>query len=266
MKTCSKAKAFSESAGWKSLAASLSRIPTADAHPPSGISVRLPIAGEVRVRDLVYRGAPRPVTKVPSVTLNRIVQCESVLEADLASILDACPGVTAFAEQAAELRYWHDGNVRWHVPDFIVRTDDEEVEFVEVKFIRDMNFEIRNRTRLLQELLRPYRINYRLVTEGTIRKGCALANAETLLVRGRMIPSELWAIQACDAVRNRGFVPLSEFSWSVSGSVEAAGIARLIIDGHLHVDMSNEIDASTLVYRAQTLNQENRLWLPAVSK
>lgn len=263
MKTYS--RVLTENAGWKSLIVALSQIPVDGADSAAGISIRLPVAGEVRVRHLVHRGAPRPVTKVPSVTLGRIVQCESVLEADLASILDACPGVTAFAEQAAELRYWHDGNLKWHVPDFVVRTGDG-VEFVEVKFARDLNREIRNRTQLLQELLRPYRINYRLVTQSMIRAGCALANAEMLLIRGRAVPSELWVIQTCDAVRRRGAIPLSEFSWSMSGSVEAAGVARLIIDGHLHVDMSRQITASTLVYRAKNLNQENRLWLPAASK
>lgn len=263
MKTHS--KGLPESAEWRSLVAVLSRIPITDRHSPSDISVRLPIAGETRVRDLVYRGAPRPVTKVPSITLSRIVQCESVLEADLASILDACPGVPAFAEQAAELCYWHNGNLKWHVPDFVVRTGND-VEFVEVKFGRDMNREIRDRTSLLQELLRPYCINYRVVTEGTIRAGYALTNAQSLLVRGRPVPSELWGIQAQDAVRRRGAIPLSEFAWSMNGSIEAAGIARLIIDGHLHIDMSSQITDSTLIYRTQTLSQENRLWLPAVSK
>jgi hypothetical protein len=258
-------KTLHERGGRKSLVQAMSRLPTEGSCRTSHICIRLPDDGTVRVRNLVHRGAPRPVTKVPSLTLDRIVQCESVLEADLAWILDACPGVTAFAEQAAALRYRHDNDLRWHVPDFAVWTD-EGLEFVEVKFASDVCPEIRARTTRLQGLLSPYQIGYRLVMETEIRGGAALGNAHKLLVRGRVHPSDIWTTQACDEVRRRGGVPLSEFSWSVSESEAAAGIARLIIDGHLRLDMSADISASTQVYHGQALIQENRLWLPVAFK
>ncbi|MDY1550144.1 PDDEXK family nuclease [Luteibacter sahnii] len=193
------------------------------------------------------------------------MQCESVLEADLAWILDACPGVTAFGEQAAALGYRHDNDLRWHVPDFAVWTD-EGLMFVEVKFSRDVCPGVRERTTRLQGLLHPYQIGYRLVTETDIREGAALGNAQKLLVRARVQPSGIWSAQACDEVRRRCSVPLSDFSWSISGSEAAASIARLIIDGHLRLDMSRDITASTQVYQSPALIQENRLWLPEAFK
>lgn len=257
--------AFPETGRSTSLAVALSLLPSGAVTTSSGVAVTLPIPGQIRVRRIVHRGAQRPVTKVPSITLGRIVHCESVLEAELASILDACPAVVRFAEQAAVLHYLHNGSPKWHIPDFVVETDHAR-EFIEVKFSYDVNEDVLDRTTLLAELLRPYRIGYRLITEVEIRAGWALVNARKLLVRGRAAPTPEWALLAGETIRRNGVLPLSHFGWALAGSVEGAGIARQIIDGYLHVDMSREITSTTLVRRGPTTNLESQLWQPAASK
>ena len=72
---------------------------------PGELQIEHPPAGELRVRRLVHRGTQRPVFKVPSVTLARVVQCESLLEVDMAMLLDACPHVASYREQPVTLRY-----------------------------------------------------------------------------------------------------------------------------------------------------------------
>ncbi len=248
-----------------SLAVALSLLPSGAVTMSSSIAVTLPISGQIRVRRIIHRGAPRPVTKVPSITMGRMIHCESVLESELASILDACPGVAGFAEQAVVLRYLHNGEPKSHIPDFAVETDQVR-EFIEVKFSHDVTEDVLDRTMLLAELLRPYRIGYRLITEVEIRAGWALVNARKLLVRGRAAPTPEWALLAGETIRRNGVLPLSHFGWTLAGSVEGAGIARQIIDGYLHVDMSREITSSTLVRRGPATNLESQLWQPAASK
>lgn len=237
---------------------------------PSGnstedFSLALPAPGQVRVRRLVHRGAPRPTTKVPSVLLGRIVQCESALEADLASILDACPGVVWFAEQPAVIRFKFDGASTSHVPDFAVATV-AGCEFVEVKFEKDANDDAMERTMRLTALLRPYGVGYRLVTERHIRTQPMLGNARQLLIRGRETVEPTWALRMQEAVRRRGSIRLAEFGWKEPGSFEAGGVARLILDACLHLDMRAEISPATQVYIAPILNEENLLWQPVASK
>lgn len=229
------------------------------------LAISLPRPGQVRVRRLVHRGAPRPTTKVPSVLLNRIVQCESVLEAELASILDVCPGVVWFAEQPAVIHYMIAGVAKSHIPDFAVATRNG-CEFVEVKFEKDVTDQVAERTARLTARLRPYGMGYRLVTERDIRIRPKLRNARQLLIRGRETTPLVWAIQAYETVRRRGFVPLAEFGWNQPGSFEAGGIARQILEGRLHLDMSKEITPATSVYIAPSLSKENQLWQPAASR
>ncbi len=61
-----------------------------------GLRIDLPKPGASRMRDLVHRGAQRPVSKIMSVKLGRIVECESALEVDAVQILDAHGTVSAF--------------------------------------------------------------------------------------------------------------------------------------------------------------------------
>lgn len=245
------------------LANALQRLPFGNC--AADFSIALPAPGQVRVRHLVHRGAPRPTTKVPSVLLGRVVQCESVLEAELASILDACPGVIWFAEQPAIIRFRFKRAPTFHVPDFAVVTA-AGCEFVEVKFGKDVTNDVVDRTARLAALLRPYGMGYRLVTERHIRTQPMLGNARQLLIRGRETVEPTWALRTQEAVRRRGSIRLAEFGWREPGSFEAGGIARLILDARLHLDMRAEISPDTQVYFAAILNEENLLWQPAVSK
>lgn len=240
-------------------------LPSFECKPNARLVAKLPGPGELRVRKIVHRGAPRPVTKVPSIKLQRIVQCESVLEAELALILDACPGVSWFAEQPVVLGYLLQGERKHHVPDFAVQAGETQ-ELVEVKFDRDVNDAVLARTAMLVDLLAPYGIGYRLVSEGSIRAGSALGNARKLLLRGREVPSRVWSLQVYETVRASGTVPLGEFGWDRPQSCDAAGVARQILDGCLHLDMRNDITAKTPVSVSPSSTRENLLWQPAPSR
>ena len=246
------------------LLSALRTLPAASTAPAmlatrSWVGVSLPPPGRCRVRKIVHRGAPRPVTKVPSILLGRCVHCESELEAELALILDACPGVMWFGEQPALLQYTHRGVIHTHFPDFAVATTEGR-EFVEVKFRHQVTDEVLERTALLTQRLHRYGVGYRLVTEDQIRGGTALANARKLLVRGREATTPIWTLQAYETVRQRGVTTLADFDWERPGSFDAAGVARQIIDGRLHIDMTATIGADTPVHLPRALAKENRLW------
>lgn len=218
-----------------------------------------PGAGQVRVRRLIHRGAPRPISKFLSVTLGRSVHCESSLEIDAALMLDACPTVTSFCEQAVTLHYF-DGNAwRWHIPDFIVAAGSIR-EFIEVKFHRDIDDEVLDRTRLLVKLLEQFGYGYRLLSEKTLRTGVALANARALLVRGREEVPHLWALCAHEKVRNGGPLTLGSLGWNIPGKPEGCWIARLIISGSLSTDLGVALSCDSTVDLPSPTTKESRLW------
>lgn len=218
-----------------------------------------PEEGHVRVRRLIHRGAPRPVSKFLSVTLGRSVHCESSLEIDAALILDACPAITDFGEQAVTLHYLH-GNVwRWHIPDFIAVAGGVR-EFIEIKFQRDINAEVVERTELLVRLLEPFGYGYRLLTEETIRTGAALKNARSLLVRGREEVPPLWALCTHEKIRSEGPLTLGSLGWNSPGKSEGSWIARMLISGALSTNLSMILSPDSTVDLPSSARKESQLW------
>ena len=227
---------------------------------PNEIQFEWPKPGQVRVRRLVHRGAPRPVSKLASLKLKRTVQCESRLEVEVATLLDASPGVARFAEQPATLYYFDHTGPRLHIPDFLVQVGTRR-EFIEVKFETDIDDEVRSRTARLTTLLKPYGWHYRLVTETTVRAGYALDNAQKLLRRGRQRPPEHWSLATFERIRKSGATTLGEFGWDGPSRPETAWICHEILAGTIQVDRSQKLGAESRLYVERTDLQGGLPWL-----
>lgn len=239
---------------------------TGDPQSVPGLRVECPPDGALRMRRLVHRGAPRPTSRMYSLTLDRHVECESQLEVDGAQLLDACPRVLSFAEQPVKLHFTLAGRTTWHIPDVAVKTA-KALEFIEFKYARDVDRAVLERTTRLQSLLSPLGVGYRLLTEFELHAGVALDNAHRLLRRGRERAPMHWALQVGELLRSECSVPLEYFGWSNLGSAEAGWIARLILEGGIHIDLRRPLRGNNPVYAATSIpNQENRLWPSAASK
>ena len=211
------------------------------------LRIECPDEGTMRVRKLVHRGAPRPVSKYPSFKLGRVVECESLLEVEFAILLDVGPAIEAFAEQSVVLNYTDGDSHRWHVPDFVVLSKGR-IHFVEVKFQRDVDDAVMARTKLLKARLASLGASYRLITEEEIRSGHLLDNARQVLRRGRHNIHEFELRGYHERLRRDGVLTLGCWGWTQTGSREATGIARLIMRGQAWVSMSSPLNAATAVW------------------
>jgi len=221
----------------------------------------LPEPEAARVRTLVHRGTQRPVFKIASLKLGRVVQCESMLEMELALRLDVSPRVTAFAEQPIRIHYMLDGEWRSHVPDYTVLSD-ERITVIEVKFKKDVDAEVNERTVLMKAAFDAMGARYRLLTEEDVREGYAVQNALCILRRARHDADEARVVATLETLRAKGEMALSAFGWSTPESESATRIAQLMIRGRAAVNMYLPLsDASPVrfVHRAQA-HQEGASW------
>ena len=231
-------------------------LPRWQAPDPSNslITWRWPAQGQVRMRNLVSRAAMRPIYRFTSWKIGRSVQLESALEEQVALQLDACPTISAYAEQPALLEFITSKD-EWarHVPDFAVLHRGSP-GFLEVKFARDVDENVQQRTQNLIRLLAPFGINYRLVTEVDLPGPARLNNAWSLLSRGRT------AITAAQALltyqQARAGMTLGDLGWNQTTG--ARQLARQILEGRLSVDMSQRLSADTIAFTTQ--QQEGWLW------
>lgn len=225
--------------------------------------IEAPPQGEVRVRNFIHRGAVRPVFKVPSIKLQRVVQCESLLEVDLALLLDASPFVTSFAEQPVTFRFVIDGEKRWHVPDFRVEQAGRRI-YVEVKFERDVNGYVLARTALLQQQVAQEGGIYLLLTEADIRRPHRVANARQVLRRACHGITDTQLLGSFERLRASRITTLRDWNWDQSQAIEAIALARLLVQGTAYVDMSRPLALETQV--RVTNGKEGESWPLALSK
>ncbi|CAD1796975.1 hypothetical protein XSP_003837 [Xanthomonas euroxanthea] len=214
--------------------------------PGYQLYIEPPAVAQIRVRRLVHRGAPRPVYKFWSIKLNRIVQCESLLEVEVGQLLDASPGVTYFGEQPVVIHYFEYGQWQRHIPDFCMQMQRSR-EFIEVKYTHTVDQETERRTNTLTHQLARHGWGYRLLTESEVHRGPWLSNAQVLLRRGREAVNTLWSLHAYEQVRQRCRNFLGDFGWTKTESQDAVWIANELIRGTLLVDRSSPLTALTPV-------------------
>lgn len=225
-----------------------------------GLRIELPPAGAHRMRDLVHRGAQRPVSKITSVKLGRVVQCESALEVDAVQILDAQGAVASFSEQPLRIHYHLDGQSRHHVPDLAVLSRQGRLSLLEVKFQSDVDEDVQQRTALLQRALRATGIQYQLLTEHQIRRGDNLQRAIRVLRRARHGTCRVQLTASLDRLIRLGRTELSTFDWDVPGSAAACSIAYLLVQGHASLDVSAPLTARTWVWASEGSTRETLTW------
>lgn len=196
----------------------------------SELKIDLPIGGALRMRRLVHRGTQRPVFRVPSITLGRTVECESLLEVDAAIVMDADPRVDVYAEQPVRIHYHDSTGGHWHIPDFFVRRSGA-LTFEEIKFSTDVDDAVRARTNLLADKLKPLGFGYRLLTEVEIRQKDSVQNAVRVLRRARHRVDDVQQLATLERLRICREATLADFGWRRPGSRDAVCVARLILSG-----------------------------------
>lgn len=246
-----------------SIQASLRQLLTASSNGDP-LRVDLPPVGAVRMRNLVHRGTQKPVFKVPSLTLGRTVQCESLLEYEAALLLDASPQVRSYAEQPARIHFALCGAARSHIPDFAVLVGRRKA-FLEIKFNKDVTTEVHERTAVLKNQLSRLGWEYHLLTESVLRHGSVLENAKSILRRARHATSEIDSLRVLEHLRSGSGKTLGDYGWTAHQSVQAANIAQLITDGHAEVDWLEPLSDTSPVCATHALNEEAAPWLLAPS-
>jgi len=202
-----------------------------------------------RIRKIVKRSNHRVTGKFPSWKMKRMMQWESTLERDAFYLLDANPNVIEFHEQPAKISYTLGGEDHCHYPDIFVKTSHDS-SFIEVKESKDAADElVTERTEFLSFQLPVRGFSYGVLTEDEIRQEPRLSNSRRLVRYGRKeVP-----IQIRDMlIRNyfmKGECPTSQIINSNDCNILYPAICRMILEGALSIDLSQEWTAETpLIY------------------
>ena len=219
------------------------------------IRILPPQCGKTRIRKIISRAACRPTFKYYSKKLRREVHTESHLESDLVDLLEACGGIAAYGEQSHAIYYRQDNKISRHIPDFRIETKDK-VAFVEVKYLKDIDERVLDRTKFMKSHLKSLGIDYYLVSENNIHKNDYLGNAKFLLKK--RLSQELTMASKNEFCK---FIGNSEFTliWAdfIKNGFET-DLAEFILNGVLEIDFSIKITEQTNIHG---IFLEKKVWV-----
>lgn len=109
--------------------------------------------------------------KFPSMKLGRMVECESLLEADAVRLLEFSPGVLSYQEQPARIHYWDGETMRDYYPDFQLNLTDGRIIHLEVKRSEELaRMALKNKFSAIARHYAETGKFFRIATEQEIRK------------------------------------------------------------------------------------------------
>lgn len=183
--------------------------------------------------------------KYPSLKLGRMVECESLLEGDLARLLEFSPGVLSYQEQPALIQYWDGERMRDYFPDFeAVLLDGSRVHIEGKRSAKLAKPKVAAKYRAIAEHYRQTPIQFRIVTELECRCDPLSSNLRRLSYLRAKVTSEPLPSKA-ELSRLLGQAPISLARSEAILGVDVT--QRLLALGFLHCDLTAEITPNTQI-------------------
>ncbi|GAB2180942.1 hypothetical protein DLREEDagrD3_11650 [Denitratisoma sp. agr-D3] len=187
--------------------------------------------------------------RIPSTKLNRMVECESILEGNVALLLEYSPGVVSYREQPALIQYWDGEQMRDYFPDFEAVLLDGTRIHLEAKHSHALaKPKIVGKYRAIATHYQGMPIQFRIVTELECQKEPLRSNLRRLsYLRTKVTAEPLPSLAELSRLLGHAPIPLA----STEAILGIEVTQRLLAVGLLHCDLTAEITPATLVSTAE---------------
>lgn len=180
--------------------------------------------------------------KFPSVKLGRMVECESLLEADAVRLLEFSPGVLSFQEQPARIHYRDGENIREYYPDFQLNLSDGRIVHLEVKRSEALaKATLENKFSAIARHYAETGKLFRIATEREIRKEPLQTNLRRLCYHRSHAPQDLPSIAKLTCELGTAPIALSKVEQLLGPKLTW----RLLAHGHFECDLNRAISSET---------------------
>jgi len=198
-------------------------------------------------RNAITRSGRGFRTRIPSTKLGRMVECESILEGDVALLLEHSPGVVSYQEQPVKIQYWDGERMREYFPDFEAILLDGSQVHLEVKHSRELKKQkVAEKYRAIASHYLKTPIQFSIVTELECRREPLRANLQRLsYLRTKVPPGPLPSPEEL----SRLFGHESAIFMGRAEAILGAEVTlRLLAVGLLQCNVMAEITPDTLIF------------------
>lgn len=187
--------------------------------------------------------------RIPSSKLARMVECESILEGDVALLLEYSPGVVSYREQPALIQYWDGEQMRNYFPDFEAVLLDGSRIHIEAKHSHKLaKPRLADKYRAIATHYQRTPVQYRIITELECQQEPLHSNLRRLsYLRIKVTAEPLPSREVLSRLLGNAPATLA----SLEASLGAAVTWRLLAIGLLHCDLTTEITPATIVFTVE---------------
>ncbi|HEY3431382.1 MAG TPA: hypothetical protein VGK09_02425 [Rhodocyclaceae bacterium] len=186
--------------------------------------------------------------RIPSTKLDRMVECESILEGNVALLLEHSPGVSTYREQPALIEYWDGELMRDYFPDFEAVLLDGTRVHLEAKHSRALaKPKIARKYRAIATHYQGMPIQFRIVTELECQQEPLRSNLRRLNYLRLKVTAE--ALPSREALSH--LIGSTTTLACLEASLGVTVTWRLLAVGLVHCDLTAEITPATLVSTAE---------------
>ena len=204
----------------------------------------------IPVRKVVTRKHIGMRLLVPSIKMRRMVQCESMLEADAVLLFDWSNDIVAFEEQPCFEFPTQDGKPFRYTPDFLTRHVDGSETYIEVKPLEKLRSpKLRGRLNCVAEHFARSSCCFKVLSEDALRNESIRVNHRLLAYHARPLPSNLYFWSLVDELACTGEVSFGRMC-EVLGEPRLA--LQLLGNRHFVFDIRTQLKDSTLVFKNPT--------------
>lgn len=187
--------------------------------------------------------------RIPSSKLARMVECESILEGDVALLLEYSPGVVSYQEQPALIQYWDGEQMRNYFPDFEAVLLDGSRIHIEAKHSHKLaKPRLADKYRAIATHYQLTPVQYRIITELECQREPLRSNLRRLgYLRIKVTAEPLLTREMLSRLLGDSSTTLACLEASLGVEVTW----RLLAIGLLHCDLTAEITPATLVFTVE---------------
>lgn len=187
--------------------------------------------------------------RIPSSKLARMVECESILEGDVALLLEYSPGVVSYQEQPALIQYWDGEQMRNYFPDFEAVLLDGSRIHIEAKHSHKLaKPRLADKYRAIATHYQRTPVQYRIITELECQREPLHSNLRRLsYLRTKVTTEPLPSQEMLSRLLGNAPARLA----CLEASLGTAVTWRLLAIGLLHCDLTAEITPASLVFTVE---------------
>lgn len=202
------------------------------------IQIRLPEAGETRIKRVISRSNTKPTGKYPSLKMGHMLHWENIDQLHAFRLLDVTPTISSFHESPMEIQYEIDGEIFFEYPDLLIKSGNLQEIWKIKNLLGTKNIIPAIKEKTFREELLERGFVWRIVDSKRLILEPRKQNIITLLRNGARSVNFIEKERVRNYFERYKTLTWGEVQKGLINSITPQHICRLVIEGYIYFNIN----------------------------